>query len=275
VNHGEALQDTGTDSGTQIHHNVFRDQIATNGDLVFVDPVTGTHSSFAFYDNVDFCSAGTMCHHNDGIIACINSSQTCMGFAVYNNTIANCSNNCGIVSTNAGSYTVQNNLWYNANPAPVGGYTEDYNTFLGSGTGNGSGSHDVTATSAANPFVGLAAGDLSLASEGSLWNNRLALPAPYDTDISGHAFTTDRGASQFRTRCTSPGLDVGVRSAHLRVHGRGVSATKAALPAAARARRCARGAARARWDRVGRGCGPSTWGRARCTDRGASRASHG
>ncbi|WP_433973548.1 hypothetical protein [Tunturiibacter lichenicola] len=198
LNHGEALQDTGSDSGTSIHHNIFRDQ-TTNGDLVFVDPVTGTHSNFSFYNNVDFCSSGNSCRHNDGFIACINSSQTCTGFMVINNTIGpGVTNNCGIVSTNTGGYTVRNNLWYNCASASVSGagFTQDHNSFLN--TSGSSGSTNVNISSGApNPFVNWAEGNFKLASDNADWNNAVNLGAPYDTtDLYGSAFANDRGATQ-------------------------------------------------------------------------------
>jgi len=206
-NHGEALQDTGTDSGTVIHHNIFRDQI-TNGDLVFVDPVTGTHSNFAFYDNVDFCSQGNSCRHNDGFIACINSSQTCTGFLIYNNTFGpGITTNTGIVSTNTGSYTVQNNLWYNCVNALVNGtgFTQDHNSFLN--TTGSSGPTNVNITSGApNPFVDWPAGNFNLASDNADWNNRTPLGNPYNVDMNGTTFTTDRGAYQFVASGSPPAI---------------------------------------------------------------------
>jgi hypothetical protein len=199
-NHGEALQDTGTDSGTVIHHNVFRDQ-NDNGVLVFVDPVSGTHSNFQFYDNFDWCSQGNSCRHSDGVVACINSSQTCTGFVIANNVIMGGNNNCGITATNPGSYTVRNNIWYNCSPAPIGGNTvEDHNSWLNSGSGGG-GTGDVTQTSGApNPFVNWPAGNFNLAYENALWNNRAnlsSLGAQYNIDLNGATFTTDRGAVQY------------------------------------------------------------------------------
>lgn len=215
ANHGEALQDTGSDSGTVIHHNIFRDQantgsnsLGTNGDLVFVDPVTGTHSNFAFYDNVDFCSQGVSgCVHHDGFIACINSSQTCTGFLVYNNTFIGITNNAGIVSTNTGSYTVENNLWYNCASASVSasGFTQSHNTFLN--TQGSSGSTNVNITSGApDPFVNWPGGNFQLVSENSDWNNRMSLGAPYDTDLYGNALSTDRGAAQYGAGVVLPGV---------------------------------------------------------------------
>jgi hypothetical protein len=199
-NHGEALQDTGTDSGTLIHHNSFRD-MNDNGVLVFVDPVAGTHNAFQFYDNIDWCSQGNSCRHSVGFVACINASQTCTNFVIVHNVIQGGNNNCGVKSTNTGSYTIKNNVWYNCSPAPLpsSGVTEDHNSWLNSGSG-GSGTGDVTDTSAPNPFVNWPAGNFNLSSENADWNNQIdlsSLGAQYNIDLNGAIFTTDRGASQF------------------------------------------------------------------------------
>jgi hypothetical protein len=198
VNHGEALQDTGGDSGTAIHHNIFRDQ-TTNGDLVFVDPVAGTHNAWLFYTNVDFCSSGNTCRHNDGIMACINSSQTCTNFVISNNTIiGNITSNAGLVCTNTCTGTVQNNLYYNVTAgASLTAMTQDHNSFLN--TSGSSGATNVNITSGApNPFVSWQVGNVNLVSDSADWNSRATLGSPYNTaDLYGRPFSTDRGASQW------------------------------------------------------------------------------
>jgi hypothetical protein len=194
TNHGEAIQLQGSNSGDVVHHNVFRDQ-HTNGDMVAV--ITGTQSNMAFYDNVDWCSAGADCTHNDGVIGCFNS-QTCANYLVYNNTFS-FPGNCGWnVTGGPSTMTVRNNLWYNCSAIGMSGGTNtiDYNSYLNSGQ-SAIGSHDVSSSSAPNPFVNSAAGNFNLASENADWDNRVSLGAPYDTDIAGNAFTTDRGAYQF------------------------------------------------------------------------------
>jgi hypothetical protein len=199
TNHGEAIQLQGSNSGDAVHHNIFRDQ-QTNGDMVAV--ISGTQSNMAFYDNVDFCSAGgnsTTCRHNDGVIGCFNS-QTCSNYVIYNNTFS-FPGNCGWnVTGGPSTMTVKNNLWYNCGSVGMTGGTNtiDYNSYLNSGQ-SAVGSHDVSSSSAPNPLVNSAAGNLSLASENALWDNRVSLGAPYDTDIAGHTFTTDRGAYQFQS----------------------------------------------------------------------------
>jgi hypothetical protein len=196
ANHGEAIQLQGSNSGDVVHHNVFRDQ-QTNGDMVAV--ISGTQANMAFYDNVDFCSAGgtsTSCRHNDGVIGCFNS-QTCSNYSIYNNTFSFPSN-CGWnVSGGPSTMTVENNLWYNCSSIGMTGGTNtiDYNSYLNSGR-SAVGSHDISSSSAPIPFVNLLVGNVQLASENADWSNRLALGAPYNVDLFGNAFTTDRGAAQ-------------------------------------------------------------------------------
>jgi hypothetical protein len=195
TNHGEAIQLQGSNGSDVIHHNIFRDQ-QTNGDVVAV--ITGTQSNMAFYDNVDFCSPGgtsTTCRHNDGVIGCFNS-QTCAGYLIYDNTFSFPSN-CGWnVTGGPSTMTVKDNLFYKCGSVGMAGGTNtiDYNSYLNSGQ-SAVGSHDVSNNSAPDPFV--SSTNLSLASENSLWNNRVSLGAPYDTDEAGNTFTTDRGTYQY------------------------------------------------------------------------------
>jgi hypothetical protein len=197
ANHGEAIQLQGSNSGDVVNNNIFRDQ-QTNGDFVAV--ISGTQSDMAFYDNVDFCSTGgtsTSCRHNDGVIGCFNS-QTCSNYLVYNNTFSFPSN-CGWnVSGGPSTMTVENNLWYNCGSVGMvgGSNTVDYNSYLNSGQ-SAVGSHDVSNNAPPIPFVNLGAGNLNLASENADWDNRSNLSAPYNVDINGATFTSDRGAYQY------------------------------------------------------------------------------
>jgi hypothetical protein len=208
ANHGEALQDTGGDSGTNVYYNFFRDQcntdsssLGTNGDLVFVSPVTGTHNNWAIYGNVDFASSGvTTCIHHDGFIACINTTQTCTNFLVVQNTLIGLGNNCGIVLTNAStdSFAVYNNLFYDCAGATVGGtgLTESDNSFLN--TSGSTGTNNVNIKSGApDPFVNWQTGNIALVSDNADWNGRIATALDPLKDIYGNQFTTDRGAVQF------------------------------------------------------------------------------
>jgi hypothetical protein len=204
LNHGEAIQLQGSNSGDVIHHNIFRDQ-QTNGDMVAV--ITGTQSNMAFYDNVDFCSAGgtsTSCRHNDGVIGCFNS-QTCKNYLIYNNTFS-FPGNCGWnVSGGPSTMTVENNIWYDCSAVGMNGGTNivDYNSFLNSGQ-SAVGSHDISSSAAPNPFVNLPVGDAHLSSSGADWNNRLPLSAPYNVDLYGNTYTTDRGAAQYNGSAAQP-----------------------------------------------------------------------
>jgi hypothetical protein len=210
TNHGEAIQLQGSNSGDVVHHNIFRDQM-TNGDMVAV--MSGTQSNMAFYDNVDFCSTGgnsTSCRHNDGVIGCFNS-QTCSNYLIYNNTFSFPSN-CGWnVTGGPSTMTVENNIWYNCGAVGMtgGSNTIDYNSYLNSGQ-SPVGSHDISSSSAPNPFVNLAGGNLSLASENADWDNRLSLSSPYNTDMNGATFTSDRGAYQYDGSATQPQAPTGL-----------------------------------------------------------------
>lgn len=201
VNHGESLEFTGSNGTVTrnvIHHNIWRDQ-QTNGDAVAV--ISGTQT-YDFYDNADICSAGgtsTTCRHNDGVIGCFNS-QTCSGVNVYNNTFSFPSS-CGFNVTGGPSTMAwKNNLFYNCSSVSMSGGTNtfDYNSYLNSSQ-SAIGAHDVSSSSAPNPFTNINLG-AQLASENALWNNRVSLGSPYDTlDLYGNAFTSDRGAAQFVT----------------------------------------------------------------------------
>jgi hypothetical protein len=212
ANHGECLQDTGSDANMVIEYNVFRDTI-TNGDLVFVDPSPGTHSNFKFIGNTIWCTSSGGCRHNDGIVACINSSQTCTGFIVAQNTVINCSVACGLNSTNAGSYTWVNNLYYNSSVSYTlngSSFTCSNNSYVKSGT-PGSCANDVNANSSPPlPFANWNSGSAALtttaalASENADWNSRTTTSLDPLHDAAGNVFTTDRGAYQFGG-ATGPG----------------------------------------------------------------------
>jgi hypothetical protein len=204
TNHGEAIQLQGSNSGDVVHHNIFRDQM-TNGDMVAV--MSGTQSNMAFYDNVDFCSTGgnsTSCRHNDGVIGCFNS-QTCSNYLIYHNTFS-FPGNCGWnVTGGPSTMTVENNIWYNCGSVGMSGGTNtiDYNSYLNSGQ-SPIGSHDVSSSSAPNPFVNLTVGNLSLASENADWDNSASLSSPYSIDMNGASFTSDRGAYQYGGSTVQP-----------------------------------------------------------------------
>jgi hypothetical protein len=201
VNHGEAIQlqgENGTTTPDAIHNNIFRDQ-QTNGDVVAT--ITNTQV-YTFYDNVDFCSAGgtsTTCRHNDGVWGCFGTA-TCEVTA-YNNTFAFPS--AAGWNFYAGTITMENNLFYGcSNVIMTGGTnTVNYNSYLNSNQ-SAVGAKDVSSSSALDPFI--SSTNLGLASDNSLWNNRLSLPSPYNVDMVGNTFTTDRGAYQFGQAVVQP-----------------------------------------------------------------------
>ena len=206
VNHGESVQYQGANSGSVIHHNIWRDQ-QTNADVAGTD-TGGNSTSLSIYDNADICSAGgtaTTCRHNDGDVA--NFGTGILTALVYNNTWAHPSA-CGYVigggSGNiASTITLNNNVYYGCSGVDMtngagGTNNVDYNSYLNSSK-SVVGAHDVSNNSASNPFTNVNLG-VQLAVDGSNYNNRLSLGSPYDTlDLYGHSFTTDRGAAQFVT----------------------------------------------------------------------------
>jgi hypothetical protein len=205
TNHGEAIQLQGNNSSSAVHHNLFRDQ-QTNGDVVGV--ATGTQTSFLIYDNADICSSGgtsTTCRHNDGWLGCFQSGNNCVAtnWLVYNNTLSFPSS-CGAVLQAGSGNVFNNNLYFNCGGASNGGgatITQDYNSYLNSGSGDG-GAHSVAVTSGApNPFV--SSTSVQLTANSTNYNNRVSLGSSYDTfDLYGNAFTTDRGAAQFMSAAT-------------------------------------------------------------------------
>jgi hypothetical protein len=205
VNHAEAIQLQGNNSGDVVHHNIFRDQ-ATNGDMVAVD--MGTDSNMAFYDNVDFCSTGASCNHTNGVIGCFNNSgnsDVCTGYLIYNN-IFSFPGICGWnLQSPSDTAVVENNIFYNCTGVNMTrtGITIDYNSYLNSNQA-AVGPHDVSSSSAPNPFVNLPAGNVGLASENALWDGRLSLSAPYNVDLFGNTYASDRGAAQYDGSTVQP-----------------------------------------------------------------------
>lgn len=203
-NHGESVQLQGANTGSVIHHNIWRDQ-QTNADVASTD-TGGNLLSFSVYDNADICSAGgtsTTCRHNDGDIACFGTG-VCTILA-YNNTWSHPSN-CGYVigggsGAIASTITLENNLYYNCGGVTMvngsgGTNNVDYNSYLNSSKA-AVGPHDVSDNSAPNPFTNVNLG-VQLSSDKAHWKNRLSVGSPYDTlDLYGKAFTTDRGAAQY------------------------------------------------------------------------------
>jgi hypothetical protein len=202
--HGQFSFERGSTSNGTEHHNVYRD-ITGTAIWTFANDST-THNNWVFYDNVIFNTvpaASWSPFLSDGVIACINAGTNCTNFVFVQNTIANLpiTSSAGINNENTGSYTVQNNLWYNDAfgigflPGTGGAFTQDHNSFLASTVGCPSGTANVCNNSASSPFVG--GFNFNLSADGTNVNNRVALGSPYTLDANGSTFTTDRGAYQF------------------------------------------------------------------------------
>jgi hypothetical protein len=218
--HGQAEFYGMNDSNGQIYRNVYRD-IRGTAVFTFATPA-GTHTGWAFWDNVFFNSNPTASWTpavTNAIIACINDGIVCDNFLFYGNTINHLGYSSGslgagqvgldLSSGASGSgWIAENNLFYD-NPVGVNwlvdqgaAITVSHNSCLNStnsacfigGTGHGS---DVVSTSSSNPFTNISAGNFTLSSDNANWNNRASLGSPYDTDAAGNAFTTDRGAYQY------------------------------------------------------------------------------
>jgi hypothetical protein len=208
--HGQYMFDAGADSNGTEHDNVYRD-ITGTAIWTFANSST-THNNWKFYNNVIWFSspvASWSPYLSDGLIACINAGTNCTNFTLMQNSIINVptKSTSGINNENTGSYTVENNLWYTVgfvtafNAGTGGTFTQDHNSFLNdagcpSGTGNVCDGSYASQT-APNPFSNWAAGDFTLASENSDWNNRVDLGAPYTVDPDGTTRTTDKSTYQF------------------------------------------------------------------------------
>lgn len=200
-------------SGT-INNSVWRDFNST-ALWAWVSPSSPV-SNLSIYNNVIWCSASgfTGCALDDGIFWPGNTTNNA-NVTIAQNTAINLGYSASWYGTNnAGTATnlvVENNLAYSGagmadNP---NGSTYAYNSYVnvtGGCPAQSAGAVCIT-SGAPNPFVNWQAGDFRLASENADWNNRLALGAPYNTDISGAAFSTDRGAYQFVSG-TPPPADI-------------------------------------------------------------------
>lgn len=193
----------GTTGNDTEYRNVYRD---INGSAVisFTDPGSGVHSGLYLYDNVFWQTSGgayTSTGLDDGVVGVLQGSLTNMMF-VQNSLINLGGYATGWYGASSGqSGTIQNNIVYNSPNFSLGNgnWTEGNNSYLGTTPCARSGNSDVCSSSAPNPFVNWAGGNFNLASDNSDWTDRLALGSPYSTDVSGNAFSTDRGAYQLTT----------------------------------------------------------------------------
>jgi hypothetical protein len=109
------------------------------------------------------------------------------------NYVSDYSGSLGIRSenNNGGSYTWQNNLFYNSTSVGFSlngaSLTENHNSWLNSGS-PAKGTGDITVTSGApNPFVDWPNGDFRLVNQNSDWTGGVALSSPFNVDIAGNA----------------------------------------------------------------------------------------
>jgi hypothetical protein len=199
-------------SNSSEHHNVYRDIQGTAVYTFLQNSGSATFDNWSFYDNIYWNSNGSSQVLANGIVACINTGVVCTNLRFYQNTIVNTFYATGLLMCDVAagcSATVKNNLWYQTfntdgvTPAcpTFGGNTtnvQDHNSFLKCGASCPLGTANVCDNSSLNPFTNWTGGVLTLASDAAGWNNRAErLGSPYDTDATGNAFTTDRGAYQW------------------------------------------------------------------------------
>lgn len=199
-NHGQCTEIGGSSTNGVESYNVYQDMSGTAAIATFLS--TGTSSGWEFYGNVVWNTVGftPLFPTTDGVIACINS-HVCNTMTFAQNDIAGMGNNVSIENEVSGAWTVQNNLWYTNTNQPIfgpnGSYTQDHNSFLSSGASCPSGTGNVCDNSSPNPYTSWTTGVFTKASDNADWNNRAALGSPYNVDVAGNTFTTDRGAYQF------------------------------------------------------------------------------
>jgi hypothetical protein len=166
-----------------------------------------TTSNLQFYGNVIWTSNGNGSKNGgfgNGIVSCTNG-DSCPGWVVYNNTIANgtfnLSNSLSFGNGNPGegsSITEANNLFWNATPASNGVScransicSTDYDYF-GSTTHTPQSHEQVTTL---NPFTNWMSGNFHLTAD---TNAGASLSSPFNVDPDGNTRTTwTRGAFQF------------------------------------------------------------------------------
>ena len=203
--HGQCLQSSGDGGNLDVSRNVFRDLGGTAIMMSWVGSGSVQSGPYNFYDNVIWNTPGftPIAPSANGLLACINGF-TCNNVTMSQNTIVGMTHGAetGIDSETGGTYTVQNNLYYD-NTSYLGDlngggtFTESHNSYLTSGTSCPSGTANVCDNSSANPLVSWTTGNFTLATDAADWNNRISLGSPFTTDANGVTFTTDRGAYQF------------------------------------------------------------------------------
>jgi hypothetical protein len=227
TNHGQFYLSEVNTSNVTFYDNVIQD---IQGTGIWVVVTGGQASNYDIYNNVLVRTQGSNRPGTaNGIFACINSGSKCTNWKFIGNSVVNYkadySGALGILNenNNGGSYTWQNNLFYNSPGAGFtlngASFTEDHNSWLNSGSPrNGSG--DVTVTSGApNPFVNWPGANFELVSQNPNWSAGATLPSPYNVDMDGSARpggdgTWNRGAYEYGgTQAPAPptGLTTTVR----------------------------------------------------------------
>jgi hypothetical protein len=175
----------------------------------------GRAANWNILNNVIFRTSGSSRPGtSNGIFATINSGSRSQNINFIGNDVINYTADyagaLGIRDENGGgSYTWENNLFYNTSPDDrvgfsLGGssFTEGHNSWLNSGSPvNGAG--DVTVTSGApSPFVNWQNDDFRLVNQNADWGSGVILSAPFNLDMAGSLRpgsdgVWDRGAFEF------------------------------------------------------------------------------
>ena len=212
--HREAWS-AGADSNVIVRHNLFEDILGTG--VIAIVNSKGVASNWDVYGNV-FYHTGK---YTDGIIntGILFNRYDAGGspiavqakdWRVFNNVVANIrsgSFTAAFTSQNSVNYVVENNIWFNNQPADVGANgvtTADYNWFYGNGGSGARGPHDINGTG--SPFVDAQpwiSGNWALKAP----IGGLALAAPYNIDMNGTVRGADgvfdRGALEFSSQAAA------------------------------------------------------------------------
>ena len=204
--HGQFSFSAGTDSNSMVYRTVFRD-ITGTGVFTFANS-SSDHNNWIFYDNIFFntneaasCSASGFGHTSDGIIACINAGTQCTNFVFNQNTVVDMCGSAGINDENSnGSYTVQNNLYWNSMANGLGfqgnSSTAVSSTAFLDQSYCASGSNNVcSSASSPVPFTNLSTFNFTLASDGANWNTHIVGCSLQPRRSGSHVHHGSRGLS--------------------------------------------------------------------------------
>jgi hypothetical protein len=206
--HTNCLSAHGGTDGIIVRYNVFHDAEGTGCITSLNSGSPVTDANWEIYGNVFWGTSGNpygRIFFQNGAVACINGNE-CPGWKIYNNSFINLSdgNQNGVCwfnsATAATKPVIVNNIWYNSENVTFtgipSGYTEDYNSFLNSGT-NGTGAADVENAAASDPFTAWASANFHLSADSADVNNWTALSSPYNVDPDSVTRTSSRGAYQY------------------------------------------------------------------------------